>query len=196
MKTQTRMICLGIMVFSARISFAQNGSATPAGLYETAADFTAQKISYPVNCSDGGDKIKPENFFGSSTGEVIVHGEKHVFDKSKTYGYRSCDNKNYRFYNHQIFEILDTADFCLYYEYKTESVEKGVLLKEKEYFFSAGPQNAIYPLTLTNLDNVFADNPKFRYALNEHFNSGNNLVDYDPYLKMYKIKYLYIQSVK
>ena len=47
-----------------------------------------------------------------------------------------------------------------------------------------------------NLEKVFAPNTRFRYALKEHFCRNEDLISFDPYLKEYKIKYLYSQSLQ
>jgi hypothetical protein len=167
-----------------------------AGLYVTAEDFSMQKISYPINCESSRDKMKVHDFFGSSSVDVIMNRTKHSFDKSKIYGYKSCTGKNYRFYDYRIYEIVDTKGFFLYCASRSEQVAKGGSVRKAEYFFSAGAGDQILPLSRSNLEKEFARNKKFRYQLDSHFNSENELVAYDPYLKMYKIKYLYTESIK
>jgi len=49
-------------------------------------------------------------------------------------------------------------------------------------------------LTLDNLEKTFAGNARFRYALEAQFHSDRQLIAYDPWLKTYKLKYLYSQS--
>jgi len=172
-------------------------SVNTCGLYLTADDFRSHKLSYEVGCTNSTDKLKINDMFGSSTGYVVVHGQKHSFDKNSTYGYRDCHNKDYRFYDKSSYEILDTAAFFLYYQYRSEELTKGKgLVKVDEHFFSTKANGPIQKLTLDNLKNAFPDNDKFRYALDATFRSDKELMAYDQYLNVYKVKYIYSQSLK
>lgn len=196
MKTYKPTLWLPILMSISLYVSAQSVKPGTGGLYKSSEDFINQKLAYPFSCDHPGDKIKLNDFFGSVNGEIIVNGEKNVFDKTKTYGYRRCDNKNFRFYNNDIYQIIDTQGFFLYYQYRTEFEVKGISKRESKYFFSSKPDGQIIQLSVENLEKAYSYNTKFRYKLYESNIPMKDLAAYDPYLKMYKIKYLYYESVK
>ena len=186
-----------VMLAISSTANAQSKTSVTGGLYLTSNDFQQQKLTYQIDCSNAKDKIKPNEFFGSSTGYVLTKGEKHEFNKKKVYGYRNCENKNYRFYNGEAYLLIDTASFYIYYKYKSEENIKGkALIKKDEYFFSKNANDDLQLLTIENLKNSFPDNHRFHYALDANFKSDNDLIVYDSFQKVYKVKYLYTESVK
>ena len=197
MKTFMVLSAMALMSFIAGTANAQNKTAATGGLYLTADDFRQQKLSYEIDCGNGNDKIKTNEFFGSSTGYVLSKGEKHEFKKKNVYGYRSCQNKNYRFYNGEAYLLVDTAGFYVYYQYRSEEIVKGKgLIKKDIYLFSKTAGADLKPLTIENLKNAFPVNNSFHYALDANFRSDKDLLAYDSFAKTYKVKYLFNQSVK
>ena len=104
-------------------------------------------------------------------------------------------DQNYRSYDHGKYLILDTAGFYLYRHNKLVRGEKASRPMDV-YYFSLGPDDAPRELTLANLERAFAGNAAFRYRLEAQFRYDKELMAYDEYLKMYKIKYLYALSEK
>src|SRR5450432_1110237 len=125
MKTLMVLSAVALITVSAGKANAQSKTFATGGLYLTSNDFQQQKLTYEIDCNNANDKIKPNEFFGSSTGYVLSKGEKHEFNKKKIYGYRNCQNKNYRFYNGEAYLLIDTAGFYIYYQYKSEEHVKG-----------------------------------------------------------------------
>ncbi|HVM90041.1 MAG TPA: hypothetical protein VMT76_17770 [Puia sp.] len=192
-KLITAFSCFSILSYCL---YAQVKTNSSGGLYLTASDFQHQKITYQVNHNDANNKIRVNEFFGSSTGYVMLNGEKHSFDKKKVYGYRDFQNRTYRFYKGETYLLLDTAGFYMYYQYKSEENVKGKeLIKKDEYFFSTTPGSDLQLLTIGNLKSAFAANNSFHYKLDENFRSDQDLISYDSFQKVYKIKYLYGQSL-
>jgi hypothetical protein len=197
MKTKTVFSAITMLVISSASANAQGKTSVTGGLYLTSNDFQQQKLTYEIDCSNSKDKIKTNGFFGSSTGYVLSKGEKHEFNKNKVYGFRNCENKNYRFYNGEAYLLVDTADFYIYYQYRPEENIKGKgLIKKDEYFFSKNANDDLQLLTIENLKNSFPANHRFHYALDANFKSDKDLIAYDNYQKIYKVKYLYNESVK
>jgi hypothetical protein len=182
---------------SAGTANGQGKMLSTGGLYLTANDFQQQKLTYEIDCSNANDKIKTNEFFGSTTGYVLSKGEKHEFSKRKVYGYRNCQNKTYRFYNNEAYLLIDTAGFYIYYQYRPEESVKGKgLIKKDEYFFSKNANADLQLLTIDNLKNAFPENHRFHYAMDASFRSDKDLIAYDSFTKTYKVKYLFNQSVK
>jgi hypothetical protein len=194
MKTLLLLPALFILISNTGVN--KNQDKSSAGLYSTAEDFLQHKLTYSIDCNSK-DKLKINDFFGSPTGYVVYNGEKHAFDKNKTYGYHSCDNKNYRFYNHSVYQIIDTGGFYMYYQYRSEEQTKGKgLVKKDAYFFSKKSDGDIELLTINNLEKAFPENSSFHYAIEASCKTDKDLLAYDSFQNIYKIKYLYNQSAK
>jgi hypothetical protein len=133
--------------------------------------------------------------FGSSTGDLVYEGKKHVFSKSATYGYRNCDGQDYRFSGVAAYQIIDTAGFYLYNYNKLVQGEK-ISRPQTVFYFSVNANSPVVELTLENLERSFSQNTRFRYQLEAQFRSDKDLTAYDNMLKTYKIKYLYSQASK
>src|SRR5579863_7484881 len=97
-------------------------SNSRAGLYITSDDFNKDRLTYGFDCRTENGKLKINETFDGSSGYVLIKGQKHSFDKLKTYGYRSCEDKSFRFYGKEAYQIIDTAGFFMYYHY--QSIEK------------------------------------------------------------------------
>jgi len=63
------------------------------------------------------------------------------------------------------------------------------------YFFSTNADSPIIQLTIENLKSAYPSNTAFHYALDAYFNSDRQLMAYDEYTKMYKLKYLFLQTL-
>jgi hypothetical protein len=199
MKT-VRSICISYMLlfvvsFGKSQSKAQLRIQDESGLYASFKDFQKGRLTYPVDCENLEDKIKLNDWFGSSKGYVWSNGEKHSFDKDWTYGYRDCKKEFHRFYNREAFKILDTTSFYLYYKYGQEEFTKGKsLIKTDEYYFSVRGDGPICLLTHENLRNAFSKNTRFLYYLDANLRTDKELIAYDHLQGIYKIKYLYNHS--
>jgi hypothetical protein len=112
-------------------------------------------------------------------------------------GHQTNNHYSYRLYHAQNYRILDSTEFFLYYRYEQQEHIKGKeLLKTDCYFFSKDAGSQIQPLTIGNLKAAFPDNNRFHYLLDAEFHQDSELMSYDSYAKMYKIKYLYSVSIK
>src|SRR6266571_5354896 len=77
----------------------------------------------------------------------------------------AADARPYRVVGNQRYEILEAKEL---YIYSTDVlVRKGT--SEKAYFFSAGPNGEILPLTILNLKKAFPDNHIFHDNLDMMF---------------------------
>ena len=103
---------------------------------------------------------------------------------------------NNRQYHKESFRIVDTTAFYLYNQNKNVVPPGGKgMYRADLYFFSATADSPIYPLTIENLKKVYPANNAFHYALDAYFKSDKQLMAYDEYSKMYKVKYLYLQTL-
>ena len=64
-----------------------------------------------------------------------------------------------------------------------------------EYYFSKDSNSDIRLLTIENLKRAYPENHRFHYDIDAHFRFDRELMEYDPYTQMYKLKYLYMRSL-
>ena len=95
-----------------------------------------------------------------------------------------------RLVDHHRYQVVDSAGFYLYSIRKLVQGEK-IARVETVYYFSVGAVAPVKELTRANLEDAFAGNACFRYHLEAQFHSDKALMDYDQYLRMYKIKWIY-----
>ena len=194
-KMKTIKILLTTIVIAYTLYFVQAQSEaktyTSSGLYLTYDDFINHKLSYD------GSRMVLNNPFRSKTVTVVADNKKKDMFKNDVYGFQNSKKEDYRFINNESYKIVDTASFYIYYTYKQEEINKGKgLVKTDEYFFSVKGNSTVYLLTIGNLKKAFAGNDKFHYLIDATFKTDKDLLAYDDYLKTYKIKYLYNQSLK
>ncbi|HEY4875433.1 MAG TPA: hypothetical protein VIH86_07670 [Puia sp.] len=179
------------------LAFSQTTSLSSVGLYKNEDDFNSHKLTYESNCSSTQHAIKTNNFFASQKLIVKTNDKKVVLLKKDFFGYHSCNGKDYRFYKNQALEIIDITSFYLY---KYTGLEPGAGGKGyatvTRYYFSKTGKSDVQSLTVANLEETFSDNAKFRYALENYSRNDKSLMDYDSYGKMYKVKYLFAESLK
>lgn len=101
--------------------------------------------------------------------------------------------QDFRVVGKEKFRVVDSTGFYLYSINKLVQGEK-IARPTNVYYFSVDRQSPLLELTIGNLENAFAGNARFRYAVEEHFHSDKDLMAYDRMLKTYKLKYLYSQS--
>jgi len=196
MKTSIKLLTLAfaITVYSTQ-SFGQVNLTNHSGLYMTTNDFISKKLSYEIDCSNETHKIKTDKLFNQSKLDIIHNGKKYSYQKKDLFGFRDCNNKDFRFFNNKEFEILDGKYFYMYSNYTLNTNSK-TLVKTLAFFISKDASNNVIPLTLENLKNFYPENHKFHDMLDMSFKSETELGLYDNFHKAYKIKHLFEQSLK
>jgi len=190
MKTIKLMIAICIMASLSQKTIA--GTQT-TGLYLTSDDFINHKLSFETDGSNGG-KIRLNGFFESGKVVVTNNGKEQVFSKNEIFGYRS-NGQDYRFFNNTAYKILDTKYFYIYSSPKLIQQGKGPKPVDT-YYYSSTAKSEVQPLSIKNLENTYAENPKFKYMVEAEFSSDNALVQYDAAIKEYKVKYIFDQSAQ
>ncbi|MEP6597457.1 MAG: hypothetical protein ABJA71_16000 [Ginsengibacter sp.] len=79
-----------------------------------------------MNCNSKQDYIETDPIIKASKVAARINGKKYLFSKKDFFGYMDCDNKNYRFYKDQSYEIIDTAGFLSYAHPERSIKEKGI----------------------------------------------------------------------
>ena len=104
--------------------------------------------------------------------------------------------QNNRVYQKEKFQVVDTTAFYLYTQNKNVVPAGGKgMYRADLYYFSTTVGSPILPLTIENLKRAYPANIAFHYALDAYFNSDRQLMAYDEYAKMYKLKYLFLQTL-
>ena len=113
-----------------------------------------------------------------------------------TLGYLQSSAQTNRVYHKEKFQVVDTTAFYLYTQNKNIVPPGGKgMYRADLYFFSTNADGPILPLTIENLKRTYPANMAFHYALDAYFNSDRQLMAYDQYAKMYKLKYLFLQTL-
>ena len=188
------ILLIAILFFcSAYYSKAQTQSK---GLYLTADDYAQHKLSYSEDPSDtNGNKISIHEFIGSNNVTVFTKGKKLSFDKNQIFGYHDAGGSDYRFFDGNAYQIVDTAGFFIYSFDRLVQKGRGPRPK-RAWYFSKKSNSPLLSLTFQNLLSVFPDNQKFRYMIEVASVYNVKPEAYDSELNEYKIKELYKRSLK
>ena len=188
------MMLIAVLAFgSANKSNAQTHAK---GLYLTYSDYLGHKLSYTEDPSNSnGNKIALHELFGSKQITVSGNGKNLSFDKNQIFGYHDANGNDYRFHDGKAYQIVDTNGFFIYSHDSLVQQGKGPN-PITGYYFSKTSNSSLLPLTFQNVVNAFPENPKFRYMA-EVASTYNVKADaFDSSLNEYKIKELYLQSLK
>lgn len=160
-------------------AFAQNG------VYLTAEDFANKQLRY--------DDVNAHIPFRYGKVKVSDGNKKLLLDKGEVYGYRQ-NGQDYRIIGNNAYRVLDAEHFPIYAREVETSKGKG-RITETRYFFSAAPGRDLQPLTIANLKKAFPDNDRFHQLLDLQFRHDQELVWYDDFSKVYKVKSIYTQAI-
>jgi len=164
-----------------------------SGIYLSATDFEAGKLTYAINCKTEKHKIKLHEFLGKDYITVIHDKQPHDLKKKEIFGFKDCGGAIYRLGTDKHYQVMNPTEKILLYVIEFPG-SKGQPKKDY-YYFSASASGDIQELTLDNLKKAFPDNHKFHDALDAEFAAGSDLVLYDSFHKMYKVNRLYSNSL-
>lgn len=175
MKTITFLFGLVAIVATTNVQAQKSNS----GVYLSEQDFAAKKISYQ------GSKIKTNLLFDPTEIKVIQNGNKTTLAKVNIYGYKTNNNKTYRYYNGVAYEVLNPQNGFLLYKLPRLNYSKNQ--QKPLYFFSTTVDAPVQPLTITNVKRAYPDDRNLHYAMDMLFRNDDELLRYDSYYKQYKI---------
>lgn len=171
-----------VLIGPTLICFSQGGTQ---GIFLNADDFRAQKLTH----ASVHTHIKLHEVFKKKIVEVKVRDSSYIYKKASIFGYRDKEGISCRFFNDEIFPILNPNETILIYRLDTAIPSKG-LTKTYSYYFSADATRAVFPLLIANLEKEFKGNKAFLNLLEVHFSNSSDLSEYDPVHKMYKLNRL------
>jgi hypothetical protein len=186
----TALICTSFV-------FACNASAQKdsSGIYKTAADFSAKKLSLAINCKTESHKIKINDIFSQDKITVVHDGKSYDFKKSDIYGYKLCNGETFRFSGNKDYQVMNPNEGILLYKMEVMQT-KAQAPKVYSYYFSKDAASPLQDLTKANLKAAFPTNHKFHDGLDADFKSDGELTAYDSFHKMYKVNHILMMSQK
>ncbi len=175
MKTKSFLFILTAIVAIMNVNAQKNNS----GIYLSAQDFAAKKITYD------GDRVKMNLLFNPTDIKVIQDGKTTTLFKVNVYGYKTRDNKTYRYYNEVAYEVINPQNGFLIYKLNRLSFSKNQ--QQSSYFFSTSADAPLQSLSIMNVKKAYPDDRNLHYAMDMLFRNDEDLLRYDNYYKQYKI---------
>ena len=185
-------LALAVLLLSG-VGATQAAPPKTSGVYLTPDDFKNGRLSFEGDCRSKVHKLELHDILNKPYIHVTHEGEKRRYDKSDLFGFRACDGGDYRFVSNLEYQILEAKDLYIYVYERSVSHGKGSHT-DREYYFSAGPDDQVRALTLEDLKSAFPDNRRFHDNLDATFGKRNKLSEYDKFHKMFKVNRLLIAS--
>lgn len=181
----------GVLAPAARSS-AQAKAVPTSGVFLSPADYVNHRLFFAGSCRSEAHKLEVHDILNKPYVDVIQAGEKRRYWKNEVFGFHACDGRDYRFGANLEYQILESGELYIYLR-EIKTYGKGFHTRT-EYFFSAGPEGPILPLTLGNLKQAVPNNRRFHDRLDASLHSGQKLEMYDPEHTMFQVNWLLIAS--
>jgi hypothetical protein len=95
------------------------------------------------------------------------------------------------------YTVLNAGDAIVIYKYAHPSHSPKEAEKyAPKYFFTTAASDTLSPLTKMNLKEAFPQNHPFHDALDVNFREDKELINYDEFHKMYKLTWIYKNTIK
>ena len=193
MKTRTMLIDIVAVLAFSLAATAQETAHKTTGVYLTAGDYEAGRLSFESNSQSKGHKLEIHDVRNKPYIDVTHDAEKRRYAKNELFGYRAKDGRDYRFVGNLEYRIAEAKELYIYIH--DVSIPQGRTHRTvHEYYFSVGAKGAVQALTLPNLKQAFPDNHRFHDLLDATCGSDRGLMEYDTFHKMYKVNRLLIAS--
>ena len=189
------LISVALMCISFVFALSAIAQKDSSGIYKTASDFSAKKLSLAINCKTESHKIKINDIFSQDHITVVHDGKSYDFKKNDIYGYKLCNGETYRFSGNKDYQVMDPNEVILLYKVEVMQ-KKATAPKVYSYYFSKDASSSLQDLTKANLKAAFPTNHKFHDELDANFKADNELIAYDSFHKMYKINHILEMSEK
>src|ERR1043166_1775454 len=142
---------------------AQENKPCIAGVYQTAEDLLANKLSHKINTAEKGDKfgfLFPADL--KLTIRIVKPDTTLEFKPGSVFGYSEC-GKKYRYYPGG--DLLAQEDFYGIEEKGGLIIYSSKFVSGDEMFYSRSISSPIHRLSLGNIEKDFADQPAFVKAV-------------------------------
>jgi hypothetical protein len=185
-KHLNRVLIVFILLMSMKI---QLSAQQISGIYMNGNDFNSGRLSF---AKAKGKKCRVR--LHESLYRPVIHikycDSEYSFNKDSVFGYRDLQGNDHRFYNKEIYQVLNRGEEILIY--KIEKTVGGLKnpVEIVNYYFSINANSPVYLLTARNLERCFQDNRLFLEYIEVHFRSDNDLMEYDTIHNKYKLNSL------
>ena len=183
------VLITGILTIPVVINFAVTayaGSYQTSGVYTTSADYRDGRIGFEGTCGSKFHKLELHDLLDKPYIDITHGAEKRRITKVVLFGFRACDGNDYRFASRLEYRILEGREVYVYVR-ETYRAKLGTLSR---YYFSAGPDGLLLPLTVVNLKQAFPDNQIFRDSLDRSIATHQKIERYDKDHEMFEVNYL------
>ncbi len=177
-------------------SLCANAQTDSSGIYTTADDFVAHKLSFAINCQTEKHKIYLNDFFNRPFITVKHFDTTYKIYRKDIYGYRFCNGEVYRIIKKSDLRILNAGEHILIYRHFAFHQSNDGKTNVTHFSFSNGAYAPVETLTFKNLEKAFPGNPKFYEQLHKLYKYNSELGVYNEEHKMYAINWIYKQSLE
>jgi hypothetical protein len=189
------LISAALICFSFTVALNVSAQKDSSGIYKTAGDFGARKLSLAINCKTESHKIKINDIFSQDHITVVHDGKSYDFKKSDIYGYKLCNGVTYRFSGNKDYLVMNPNETIQLYKVEVMQT-KATAPKVYTYYFAKDASSSLQDLTKANLKAAFPNNHKFHDELDANFKTDSELTAYDSFHKMYKVNHILEMSEK
>ena len=159
-----------------------------SGIYLSAADYKGRRLTAEGDCGSKGHKIELHDLLDKAYIHV-THGSETVrYEKSGVFGFRACDGRDYRFGSNLEYQIVAAQELYIYLREQWVGGKNRHIVRT--YYFSAGSDGRVLPLTIKNLKEAFPENYAFHDRLDQAFGRRRDIAQYDDDHKMFKVNRL------
>jgi hypothetical protein len=134
------------------------------------------------------------NIYLSENGTTLVvksHGGRTKMPVSGIWGYRGRNKALHRLVDGVDYTVCEADTLTVY----MRRVHAG-RIRKKQYYFSAGLCNPLYPLTVENIGRVYqAANPRFVSEVRDHWKWHRYLSSYNRGTQSYRIVTVYKKTI-
>jgi hypothetical protein len=165
-----------------------------SGVYLSPGDLASNKLSFKAASKKC--KVKLHEFPYRSHIHVKYGDSTYVLEKDSVFGYKDLSGTSYRFSGKKIYKIINPTETILIYETTGQGDNPKDMRVYTYYSFSKNASTPIKNLTISTLLNSFKENNVFVDLVEEYFRTDEQLTEYDPVHKQYKINHLFELSKK
>ena len=165
---------------------AQAGSDRTSGLYPTSIDYRNGQMGFEGTCGSKSHKLELHDVLDKPYIDLTHRAQKQRISKALLFGFHGCDGYDYRFASNLEYRIVEEREAYVYLR-ETYRAKLGTVSR---YYFSAGPDGQLLPLTAANLKQAFPQNQILRASLDLTLDTHQKLEQYDKDHEMFEVNYL------
>jgi len=165
-----------------------------SGLYVTPADFESAHLTDARMCDADSRAIVVETFSEDAVISMPGVAEAGHFDKSGTYGFRTCDGTDVRFVGASNYQVVRAPPVFLYQRSIQVSAGKGGVRRLVSYGFSTSASDSMRPLTMNALKRAYPERHAFHDLIDLAFRSDEELMRFDDFHQEYRVARLLRES--